>query len=539
MGAQGGFLGCPVSFPVNDCTHKILGLPEVRLGEPRARRNQKTTKRVFGVTSISAGQLVCVHKSSLHNMIVSLEQRVFRVKNSKGEFDFPPLPEKEAFTSCIAFRNRWLSALLSHGPVEISSIDRIVECYSAEKKKLYRAAADTLRNKPICRKDAQVSAFIKVEKLECDAKEPVPRTIQPRSKRYNLVLGKYLRLNENRMIHAIDEVFGERTVLSGLDNVAQGAVMKQKWDRYPNCVGIGLDASRFDQHCSEEALKFEHTFYSAAFKDHEELNRVLSWQLKNKGLAILPTGESVRYQTTGCRMSGDINTSLGNKLLMCSMVWTYLREHEIRASLANNGDDCVLFASKDQLEAITTTLQGWFLKRGYTMVVEEPVEHLEQVVFCRSQPVCVSGVWKMVRQLGSLSRDCYSTHDWSNETTFKDSMNALGQCNGIINDGVPVHMEQARCMWRAGGERNFRLEALKKFMEWGWRDRLGERFKLLWSPVADSTRLSYFRAFGVEPAVQLEVEAYFRSVVLTAGEQTIPSLPTHHSRIHKDLLKAR
>nr|BAA97674.1 54 kDa protein [Rice virus X] len=470
-------------------------------------------------------------------MIVSLEQRVFRVKKD-GAFVRPPLPVPGAFNSCIAFRILWLAKLHSEGPVLKSTVAEVVQCYTAEKRKLYEAAAQTLAWKPICRRDSHIRAFIKVEKLESDVKDPVPRTIQPRSRRYNLCLGQYLRLNEKRFTRTIDLVFGEATVMSGYDNVTQARYLRSKWDSYPDPVAIGLDASRFDQHCSPEALEFEHSFYTKVFND-PTLDELLSWQRVNKGTAVVMTGECLKYEVNGCRMSGDINTSLGNKLLMCAMVWTYLQAHDIDAKLANNGDDCVLFCSAGSVAKIMSTLPGCFLNWGYTMEVEDPVRIFERTVFCRSQPVCVDGTWAMIRQLGSLSRDCFSTHDWSNEMTFRDNMNAIGQCNGIINDGVPVHMEQAKAMWRAGGSRNFNVETLRSQIEYSWRERLGNRDRLLWSPVVPSTRLSYFLAFGIEPCVQEAVEAYLARVSLSAGGQTLPGLPRHYSRIHKDLLRCR
>lgn len=480
-----------------------------------------------------------MHSNTLNNMLISLEQRVFRVKDESGNFVLPPQPQRGAFDSLKRFRSEWRRKLLAGGPVMKNTIGEIVECYSAEKKKLYIKAAKSLEGNPIRWRDSKVSAFIKVEKLECDTKEPVPRTIQPRSKRYNLALGQYLRLNEKRMTKAVDAVFGETTILSGFDNRTQGKIMASKWSKFLNPVGIGLDASRFDQHCSRAALKAEHKFYKSIFPGDSKLDELLSWQLENHGSALLPDGSFVRYKTNGNRMSGDINTSLGNKLLMCGMVYEYLAEIGVKASLANNGDDCVLFCEAHDYSRINETLRQWFLCRGYNMVVEEPVEHLERVVFCRSQPVCVAGRWVMVRQLGSLSRDCFSTQDWTKERVFSDAMNALGQCNGIINDGVPVYMAQARSMYRAGGERKFRLEALKKQIEYSWRDRLGNRTTLNWSKVEDSTRLSFFKAFGIEPYVQRIVEEYFDGVSLVCGGRHTNQLPEFYSRIHKDLLKSR
>lgn len=515
----------------------MLGLKEVVPAEKRGARVVKC-KEVCGLGSVSAGQRVCVHSNNLHNMIVSLEQRVFRVKDSEGRFVQPPQPARGAFDEFRHFRGLWKKFLLEAGPVMKHTVEEIVDCYSSDKKKLYQKAANSLRHKPVEWRDSRVSAFIKVEKLECEAKDPVPRTIQPRSKRYNLALGQYLRLNEKRMTKAVDRVFGETTILSGLDNRAQGRVLAAKWNKFKNPIGIGLDASRFDQHCSKTALKAEHKFYTSVFPDHK-LKELLSWQLENHGSALLPDGSFLRYKTKGCRMSGDINTSLGNKLLMCGMVYCYLREHGIKASLANNGDDCVLFCEASEFDKIDSTLRGWFLHRGYDMVVEEPVEYLERVVFCRSQPVCVGGKWAMIRQLGSLSRDCFSLQDWSQPKVFADAMNALGQCNGIINDGVPVYMSQAKAMYRAGGCRKFNLDALQKQMEYSWRDRLGSRTKLEWNPVEDATRLSFFRAFGIEPQVQKAVEEYFDGLKIVCHGRRTNELPLYYSRIQKDLLRPR
>lgn len=523
---------------MEDAPFEILGIPEIRIAGKRASRVPRV-KRVVGLPAVSAGQKVCVHKSSLHNMIVSLERRVFRVKNKAGELVKPPQPSKDAFRCMEYFRDLWKTKLYADGPVVKSSIDDVVACYSSEKKKLYQKAADSLKGKGVQWRDSKVQAFIKVEKLECDKKDPVPRTIQPRSKRYNLVLGQYLRLNEKRMLNAIDSVFGSKTVLSGLDNRAQGRAIAHKWNSFQNPIGIGLDASRFDQHVSIDALRFEHSFYESCFPGDENLKKILEWQLHNEGSALMPTGELVRYRTKGCRMSGDINTGLGNKILMCSMVHAFLTEVGVKAHLANNGDDCVLFCEKGDYEKINTPLRDWFLCRGFDMTVEEPVECLERVVFCRSQPVCIATKWAMVRQLGSLSRDCFSTQDWLNPKTFRDAMNALGQCNGIINDGVPINMAQANAMYRAGGCRKFDLKALHKQMEYSWRDRLGARTQLSWSEVEDSTRLSYFRATGIEPCVQRIVEDYFNGLSISEKGHMTNLLPTHYSRLHKDLLISR
>jgi hypothetical protein len=73
---------------------------------------------------------------------------------------------------------------------------------------------------------------------------------------------------------------------------------------------VGLDASRFDQHVSHAALKWEHSVYNSWFKD-KEFARAISMQLINEGTGYTDEGK-IKVEVEGCRMSGDMNTSAGN-----------------------------------------------------------------------------------------------------------------------------------------------------------------------------------------------------------------------------------
>lgn len=145
---------------------------------------------------------------------------------------------------------------------------------------------------------------------------------------------------------------------------------------------MGLDASRFDQHVSQDALKVEHKVWNRMTPGtcRPHLRRLLSMQLQNHGIAYLE-GLKVKYTTDGCRMSGDMNTSSGNCMLMCLMLGSYLDTLKIKYRFANNGDDCVVIIDKRNLSKISN-LQTWFLKMGFTMKVEKPVFEFEKIEFC-------------------------------------------------------------------------------------------------------------------------------------------------------------
>jgi hypothetical protein len=506
-----------------------MGLPELKVTDVRVTKPSKQ-RYAYAVSSLAAGSKVGFHNSSYKNVVRALEERVFRVKQG-DEFVRPPQPLRNAL-KMHEFHKRYTSAV---GSCRVHSIEEVVNCYSSGKKRIYQKAANTLLTNPVSARDARVTAFVKVEKVDLSIKtDPCPRLIQPRSKRYNLVLGQYLRLNEKHLTRSIDRVFGETTVLSGYDSQQTGYLIHQKWKKYANPVAIGLDASRFDQHTSVPALKFEHSVWNTIFRC-PLLAKLLSYQLYNKGIAYCDEGKAVRYSTNGCRMSGDINTSLGNKLIMCAMVWSYLENYGIRASLCNNGDDCVLICDKDQVELIQKTLFGYFYDKGYNMEVEEPVDCMEKIEFCRSQPVAVGNSYHMVRGVSSLTRDTVSMQSVSNLSDRDDMLSAVGYCGMVINDGIPVHSRLHAAMFRLGGSK-VNLMILDKYEEYNHRERMGKK-KTVNSAISDASRISYYKAFGIDPHRQKLIEEYYNQSSICARIDDVKELPLLYSSLHPNLFK--
>jgi hypothetical protein len=501
-----------------------LNLPELVVSNVMVRKPQKQ-RWATAVASLSAGSQVGFHNPSYKNVVRALEERVFRVKGTSG-FVKPPLPDKGALRM-RKFAKLYLSKV---GPIRRHTYEEVVSCYKAGKKVLYRRAADTLLVEPISANDAKVTAFVKVEKFDMGLKnDPCPRLIQPRSKRYNVELGTYLRLNEKHLTNCIDMVFGEKTVLSGLDSFEVGRFIHMKWKKYTQPCAIGIDASRFDQHTSIPALKFEHGIWNSIFRC-PNLERILGYQLYNKGIAFTEEGKAVRYKTNGCRMSGDINTSLGNKLIMCAMVWSYLDECEISASLVNNGDDCVLICESTMSDKIESTLYDYFVKKGYNMTMEKPVYCMEKIEFCRSQPVAVGNSYHMVRGISSLSRDAVTLLDVRSETAFKEMMCAVGYCGMVVNNSIPVHSRLHKRMYELGGSK-LTNNSLEKFNDYNNLERMGKRVEVN-GTISDLTRLSYYRAFGIDPHRQLLLESFYDQATVCARTDVVKELPLLYASLH-------
>jgi hypothetical protein len=105
------------------------------------------------------------------------------------------------------------------------------------------------------RQDSFLQAFVKAEAVNFTAKpDPAPRIIQPRNPRYNALVGRFIRPLEHRVYIAIGKLFGGPTVMKGYNAVGTASCLRDMWLEFTNPVALSLDASRFDQHVSREAL---------------------------------------------------------------------------------------------------------------------------------------------------------------------------------------------------------------------------------------------------------------------------------------------
>jgi hypothetical protein len=282
-----------------------------------------------------------------------------------------------------------------------------------------------------------------------------------------------------------------------------------------------LDFSRFDQHTSTGALDYEFEFYKAAFPGDQHLEELLSWQRKPFGVAVAGDGAISYRCPEGGRGSGQINTSMGNKLIVCGLMWEYFREVGLEASLANMGDDCVIFCESHNLSLLRKTLKQWWLLRGYNAVTEEPCYELEKVEFCQSNPVEVNGEWIMVRNPEkALSKDCITLASSETVAQVASSYMAISTCGRIINSGVPVSFALHSAIHRASRRYARDVEVNPDFMfrmiEFGNFERMkGLTYKR--KAISDGTRLSYYRAFGIAPDTQILIEDYYNSLTLDFG----------------------
>jgi len=475
-------------------------------GQLCVRRNGMPSKdRKFVVaTGLGPDHNLGVYNNNTNTLERAFVERYFFCAEGGGFRPALSVPSNAFRTS--AFR-QFLHTVVNNMPnLPRLSRQQVVDRYTGRKRVIYEQALLSLQRKSLCDKDARLTSFVKFEKQDVSK---APRVINPRTPRYNLCLGRYLKHAEKPFFTAINEAFGGHTgatVIKGFNADKSAQLLKSKWDRFRQPAAVGLDATKFDMHVSMEALQYEHSFYKLLFPGSKELRCLLGQQLRNSGHAYLPDGQ-VDFKMRGTRCSGDLNTSLGNCLLMCAMIHVYARIRGTTIELANNGDDCVVFLERGDLTKFMRGLDTWFRGQGFAMVCEEPVFEFEQVEFCQTHPVQLSTGWRMMRNhTAVLRKDPMCLVPIQNDGVYQKWLYAVGECGLKLGQGCPVQQSFYDLLHRSGRvcTEGFK-EAVIRGSTWAQRiDGLGT------AEVTPLSRVSYYYAFGLLPDEQVELERFYR-----------------------------
>ncbi len=473
------------------------------------------TRKLGRVSGISPTCQLEGYRNDINTLERAVKERVFFVKEN-GTFVPPPQPKPGHFAAQLSQVDQLLTGLLpKSSPLSASGF---AQTFRGRKKTIYENAVSSLYVNPVRKRDAKVKVFVKYEKTDFTRKaDPVPRVISPRDPRYNVEVGRYLRPIEERIFDSLAGLYeGKRTVFKGMNASESGRRMFDLWSSFREPVAIGLDASRFDQHVSKDSLQWEHSQYLKCFpraKDQRKLSRLLGWQLENDCTGYCEDGK-LSYKKEGGRMSGDMNTSLGNCILMCCMIKQYSMDRGVRTLLANNGDDCVVFMEASDLARFSHNLDGWFRSMGFNMTVEKPVYVFEEIEFCQTHPVLGSsspGDYIMVRHpKWAIAKDTCSVHGFNSTKEFKNWLGAVGEGGLSMTGAIPVFQDFYRCYVQAASGRKD-----KRYVQsWGVRS-MQQGMKRCYGDIAPETRASFYWAFGVLPDEQRILEDFYRNFKIT------------------------
>lgn len=459
-------------------------------------------RTLYYVSGVAPQANLRVNDPDIGTLTAALNERVFkcRVGNRLVE---PPVARREV----VQMRLGPFATLVGRFQSTPETYDKVVEKYVGRKKTIYENAMRSLLMVPVNSRDAYLSAFVKAEKVPPNK---APRCIQPRSPRHCLEMGRYIKHIEHRLYEDIADVFGDGpTVMKGFNVQRVGRICAAKWHSFRNPVAVGLDATKFDMHVSRWVLQWEHDIYLKIYRGNPHLRKLLDRQMYNVGRGYCADGK-VKYDFTGKRCSGDMNTALGNCLIMCAMVWAYAQDRGVHIKLMNNGDDCVVFMEREDLEKFTRGLEDWFLELGFRMVAEAPVYEIEAIEFCQMHPILTSNGWTMVRNIpAAMHKDSLCLLPLRNDREMREWLGAIGDCGVSLTHGVPVTSDYYRMMRREGTKRTKFGEQL--LLHAGAR-MLSEGIDRVEDSIIPEARYGVWVAWGILPDHQVALENRFKEM---------------------------
>jgi len=403
----------------------------------------------------------------------------------------------------------WLRSVASRLGVQPASHRDIVLGYKGRMRTRYEEAEVSLRvDGPTNQSDARLGAFLKAEKFNGLAKIAKPRMIFPRSYRYNLELATRLKPFEHALWPRLRapkrwKVPPTRVVGKGLGPRARAELVVKKFEGIgAGCVCFEVDASSWEAHQDKWQLIQEHRIYQSAFPGDSGLQSLLARQLFNRGV----TSGGVKFSRVGGRASGDLNTGMGNTLLMLAISDSVLKATGVsRYDLLVDGDNALVFLPGSEATVVLDNFHRLALEfSGHEMVLERPVTTIEEVRFGQSAPVCVDGEWTMVRDYRKvLSQGC-SSHVHLRHRRFALSfLRGVSLCELSLARGMPILQRWAELLRQATeGSPAASSDFYRDYLEIGatLSESVGS------DEVKMSTRESFSRAFGLSPDDQLLVE---------------------------------
>jgi hypothetical protein len=397
--------------------------------------------------------------------------------------------------------------------------------YSGAKKQRYLDAVEKYHRFGIQAFDANCTMFVKPERMDGHAKvNPDPRAIQFRGAKFCVALAQFLQPIEHHIYGMTGFSSGvpeSRNIAKGLNQTQRAELLHSKMSHFRSPVVISLDASRFDKHVDVELLKVEHSVYTGVNK-HFLFKKLLSMQLISK----VRSKTGLRYVVLGRRMSGDMNTALGNCLLMLLMIAAFMLHLSILVwDCLDDGDDCLLIVEEEDLDLVLTSVVPHFLDYGMEMKVERVARSLFEVQFCQSSVVeYTEARFKFVRDYRAvISKSLSGIRHWQDPNYRLKVLRAIGFCELVLNLGVPVLQSFACALLRNVG----RPKDLQLASD-GLKSRVGRELKALGvsitevnaRPITEVARQSFSVAFDCSIEDQHVFEAFFDSWVLDVSSLT-------------------
>lgn len=385
-------------------------------------------------------------------------------------------------------------------PFELKSRMDVVNNYVGRWRSRYLRAKLSLDDRPLDHKDFINKMFIKSDKEDKEISS-APRAIQYRNARAALEMGRMTHSIESE-IYKLEDKYGTRIFGKGCNLHVLADDFIKKIGLFHDPVFVMLDASKFDAHVSVQCLQMMRRFYKSLFarKHSSYVNFLYGKTVSNLGF----TSHGVRYKTYGTRMSGDMDTGLGNCLIMYTMLCAYMLDVGIDKYVVSvNGDDSVVIIERSQL--VKARNISCFLRFGFKMKFEV-TDELQKMEFCQCRLVETEYGWVFSRDPRRILRRCgWSIENYTGKR-LRDYVYTVGMGERAVNYGLPIGYPLAEALISLVP--SGKLRALDRKQTLGFR---GAKF---WNNkdkaiISYETRNSYDRAWDISPEEQISIEENF------------------------------
>jgi hypothetical protein len=236
--------------------------------------------------------------------------------------------------------------------------------YPESKKRKYQIAYEERHGETILRWNAEVNAFVKKEFYPT----PKPaRMIHARDLVMSSLWGPYVTRIEKNVFHDLwyQEVSPFLKIVPARE---RPTIIEQTFSRYPHDMCLTTDYSKFENSfCSEIIDSVENHLYRKYFPN-DPVVRDACRHLRSKQRIRY---KGFQYTVPARRMSGDMNTSLGNSFTNLMLVRYFMH----RLSITDfrtfvEGDDCIVKPPTPLTERQQLLICKWSGDLGFNLTLE-------------------------------------------------------------------------------------------------------------------------------------------------------------------------
>lgn len=401
--------------------------------------------------------------------------------------------------------------LLHKNSVELLPWKRhaVVNSYAGSYKRKYMEAHKTYHRVGLQNYMARVNMFCKDDSYT-DPPEKAPRAIQYRHPTFMLEMGRFTKAVEVWFYHLRDEY--DTLIVGKTDPYTIGSELVKKSKFFDNPVYLMLDASKFDTCVDVKWLKLVVRCYKLLFPTR--FHRTIDWLWKQTYINKGRTKAGLRYKTRGTRMSGDMDTGLGNSMIMYLMLTQYLKTAGVKGSIMVNGDDSLVVVSRVNLSKLMDI--KIFKTFGFSMKFDVAYD-IQEAEFCQSRLVWTDyGPAMSLNPLRAINRLAWTTEKYSARHA-RQYVNTVALCNRAAHWGMPILYPLAEALKRLVKSEK---EILMRTYDHEWRQMLQRWWRLKdLATISLDTRLSFERAWGISVYHQEQMECNLRTKVIYAPTQ--------------------